>query len=257
MAVALENLRGARRRLQPEPLARDPLQLRVGRGVRADGAREFADAQALESARDARAGAVELERPSSELEPERRRLGVDAVGAPDANRVLVLFGARDDGCKRAVDAAEELLARRTDLERERGVDDVGGGEAVVEPAALVAELLGDGIDECRGVVLQRRLELGHALGGRRARPLPDGPGGLGRDCAQLGPGVERRDFHLEPGRQPALVRPDPGHGRARVAGDHQSQSRARPGRRSSRTVATRPPPRGECRPGEMTIPFPS
>ena len=47
----------------------------------------------------------------------------------------------------------------------------------MEPAALLAELLGDGVDERGGVVVERRLELGHALGARRGRlrrcaPLP-------------------------------------------------------------------------------------
>ena len=34
----------------------------------------------------------------------------------------------------------------------------------MEPAALLAELLGDGVDEGGGVVVERRLELGDPLG---------------------------------------------------------------------------------------------
>ena len=40
----------------------------------------------------------------------------------------------------------------------------------MEPAALLAELLGDGVDEGGGVVVQRRLELGDALGASAGSP---------------------------------------------------------------------------------------
>ena len=98
VAVALEDLRRGGRRLEAEPLARDPLELGVGRRVGADGAGELADAHPLERPRDPLAAARELERPAGELEPERRRLGVDAVRAADLQRLAVLLGARrDDG----------------------------------------------------------------------------------------------------------------------------------------------------------------
>ena len=63
--------------------------------VGADGARELADAIRLERAHEPRAVAVELEGPAGELPAERRRLGVDAVRAADADRAAVLLGAAD------------------------------------------------------------------------------------------------------------------------------------------------------------------
>ena len=170
VTVALEDLGRARRRLEAEALARDPLELGIGGGVRPDGAGELADAHPLERARDALPPARELERPAGELEPERRRLGVDAVRAADLERRAVLLGARDDRGEGVVEPGEDELPRFPDLERERGVDDVGGREPVVEPApALVVELLADGVDERGGVVVERRLDLGDALGARRRR----------------------------------------------------------------------------------------
>src|SRR5204862_6143911 len=60
-------------------------------------------------------------------------------------------------------------------------------------------------------------------GSRRSRTnLGDG---LGRHAADLRPAVERCQLHVEPAREPALLRPDPGHGRAGVPGDHRGQSR--------------------------------
>ena len=99
VTVALEDLRRARRRLEAEPLAGDPLDLGLGGRVRADGARELADAHALDRAHEPLPVAVERERPAGELEPERRRLGVDAVRAAHAERLPVLLGAGDDGAR--------------------------------------------------------------------------------------------------------------------------------------------------------------
>src|ERR671915_501143 len=108
--------------------------------VSADGTGELADAHAVERAHEALAAALKLERPPGELEPEGRRLGVDAVSAPDRQRRPVFLRPSDDGFERAVDARQEQPAGLLHLEREGGVEDVGGGEPVVEPAALVAEL---------------------------------------------------------------------------------------------------------------------
>ena len=222
MAVALDDLRRARRRLEAEPLARDALELGVGRGVRPDRARELADAHPLERARDALPVARELERPAGELQPERRRLGVDAVRAADLERLAVLLGARHDRGERGVDPGEDERPRLADLERERGVDDVGGRQAVVEPAPpLVVELLADGVDERGGVVVERRLDLGDALCARRRRG-GDGGSRVRGNCSKLGPGGGRGLLDREPRRKLPLVRPDAGHGRTGVAGDHCS-----------------------------------
>ena len=43
---------------------------------------------------------------------------------------------------------------------------------------------------------------------------------LGWDDARLGPSLECRQLHVQPAGELALVRPDPGHGRAGIAGDH-------------------------------------
>ena len=56
VAVALEDLRRRRRRLEAEPLAGDPLDLGVGRRVGADRAGELADADPFERAGDAARG---------------------------------------------------------------------------------------------------------------------------------------------------------------------------------------------------------
>ena len=110
VAVALEDLRRGGRGLEAEPLAREPLELGIGRGVRADGARELPDAHPLERPRDPLAAARQLERPADELEPERRRLGMDAVRAADLQRLAVLLGARGDGGEERVSRPARISA---------------------------------------------------------------------------------------------------------------------------------------------------
>ena len=199
--------------LEPEALARDALDLGIDRRVRADRARRAC----RRACPRARARAASRPRSSSNAQPasfsaEGRRLGVDAVRAADAERVAGAPRARATTAVEAlVEPVEQQRARLLDLQRERGVDDVRRGEAVVEPAADRAELLGDRVDEgrqCRGA----------GLAPRAPRRAP-GDGGLARsrisatdvggNDADLGPAFERRELDLEPAREPALVRPDP------------------------------------------------
>ena len=111
-----------------------------GRGVGADRAGELADRRLLEGVAQAAQVAVGLEREAGEAQPERRRLGVDAVGAPDAERLGVLARLRDE---RVAVARSRPLIRiapaSTSCSAERGVEHVGGGEPVVDPAPLVAD----------------------------------------------------------------------------------------------------------------------
>ena len=116
MAVALEDLGRGGRGLEAEPLAREPLELGIGRRVRADGARELADAHPLECPRDSLAAARQLEGPADELEPERRRLRMDAVRAADLQRLAVLLGARHDDREGVVEPLEDQGAGLADLE---------------------------------------------------------------------------------------------------------------------------------------------
>ncbi len=257
VAVALEDLRRGRRRLEAQPLARDPLDLRVGRRVRADGPGELPDAKSLERALDADAVAVELERPARQLQAERRRLGVDAVRTPDRERVAVLLGARDDRIERACRAPRGSDGRPPGSGATSAVSsDVRRGQPVVEPAALLAELLRDGVDERGHVVVRALLDLAHAFGRRRLRTGAGRLGGVVREPADLRPA--RRARRARPRATRASLRslrPDSGHRRTGVAGDHQARlaprqagltrprgcaPRAR--RRSSRCRRRPPPP---------------
>ena len=163
---------------------------------------------------------VEPERPARELQPEGRGLGVDAVRAPHAQRLSVLLGAADDRPERAVEALEHERARVLHGQRECGVEHVGRREPEVEPAAVRAERLADGVDECRYVVVRLPLELGDPCSRRRPRRGADPLDGIGRDDPDGAPAVECRQLHLEHPGEPRIVRPDLRHGGTRIASDH-------------------------------------
>ena len=78
--------------VEAEPREHPRLELGAGGRVGADGARDRAHTHLREAASRRFEVAMRLEREAGELDAERRRLGVDAVGAPDAERVAVLAG---------------------------------------------------------------------------------------------------------------------------------------------------------------------
>ena len=220
VTVALDDLGRRRLGLEAEPLAGNALDLRFDRRIVADNARQLADPHAFERLLDAGAGPIELECPDRELEAERRRLGVDAVCSADRQCEPMLLRPGNHGGERATDAFEDQLARGSKLQREPRVHDVRGRESVVEPTARRAELCRHGVDERGQVVLCLLLDLCDAGRGRRSRPRPDLLCRLGGYRPDLCPGGEGRELDFEPPLELALVRPDPGHGRARITSDH-------------------------------------
>ena len=104
--------------------------------------------------------AIELERPAGQLEPERRRLGVDRVGPAHHHRAGLGPGAGDERREEPVAVGQEPLAGGPELEGERRVDDVAARQAEVEVAALGPDRLGDLADERDDVVVGRLLDLG-------------------------------------------------------------------------------------------------
>ena len=196
VAVSLEDLRRGGSRVEPQPFAGDSLDLRVGRGVGPDGAGELADPHPLQRVLKAVAVAVELERPDGELEAEGRRLRVHAVRAADLERLAVLLRQRHDRREGALDPGEDQRAGVADLERQGGVDDVRGRQAVVEPAPIRAERLAHRVDERRRIVMRARLDLRDAVGRRRLRARPNLGDRVGGDTAGLGPAFERGQLDI-------------------------------------------------------------
>jgi len=232
VAVALEDLGRARRRVQSQPFARDPLDLGVDRRVLADCPGQLSDPHSRNGPLDPCPVPVEPECPTGEFQPECSRLGMDAVRAAHAERVPMLLGPVDDSAKRAIEPFEHEGPGILDGEGEGRVEHVGRREAEVEPAPVLAQGPCDGVDERGDVVVRLPLELGHAGCGGRLRAGPDARHGVPGDHAERAPALERRELDLEHPGEPRLVRPDLGHGGTRVASDHAVSLEAAPEGRS-------------------------
>ena len=176
-------------RLEPEPLAGDPLDLGLDCRVRADRAGELADAFVSSALEHARPVAVELERPAGELPAEGRRLRVDPVRAADADRVPVLLRPATTASKRALEAGEDEPFPASWICSASAVSTTSDEvEAVVEPASLRPELLASRrrrTRPCRGRSSARSRRRAPGVGAhRRARIAATSLGGIAPTSAQ-------------------------------------------------------------------------
>jgi adenylosuccinate lyase len=124
VAIALNDLRGDRRRLQAKRATHVRFDGR--RQVRkcADRSGQLADGNHLARALDTRNIARQLRIPERQLQAERHRFGMHAVRAADHRRTAVLFGAHEDGFHQTVQVLQDDVARLAHLQRLRRVDDV-------------------------------------------------------------------------------------------------------------------------------------
>ena len=229
VAVALEDLRRARRRLEAEPLAGDPLDLRVGGRVRADGARELADAHPFERARDACALPLELERPAGELQPERRRLGVDPVGATDRDRLALLLRSGDDGGqRRSMPSSTSSPASRSAVrERCRARPTTSGRSGPSGPPRRAPPRPRRRTRRRRGCLAPRSPPRARRVGRDAPGGSSDRLRGTTPSSAHASSAASSTSSHRA---QLRLLRPDRRHGRPGVARNHPNESSARPGR---------------------------
>ena len=208
-------------RAQLQPLEHARLVAGLVGGVGADRAGDRADRGLLEGALQALGVAVGLERVAGELEAERGRLRVHAVRAADAQRVGELARPLGEDERQLARAGHDRRARPPDLQRERGVEHVGGRQPVVDPAPAGAGGGGQHVDERGHVVVGDRLALLDRLDGE----------GRAADRLEVGgrrPVLERlggRDLDVAPRGHPRLVGPDGAELRPCVAGDHARNAR--------------------------------
>ena len=242
VAVALDDLGAHRVDAQPEVREDLRLEVRVEVAVRPDRAADLAGRDLGGRGGEPLPAAGDLERPARALEPERRRLGVDRVGA--AHHHGPGLGARpgDERGGEPVRAVEQPLPRRAELERERRVDDVAAREPEVEVAALGADRLGDLADERDDVVVGRRARSRRSGRRRPCARASIAARRLGRDEAAARLGAAHGELDLEHALEARLVGPQRAHLGQRVA----RGSRAAPRRR--RDVRRRCRGGAACRP---------
>ena len=221
VAVALDDLRARLVDTQLQLVHDLGLDLRLEVAVRPDGTAELAGRDLANRLGEAPAPTVHLERPAGELQPERGRLGVHRVGPAHHHGAGLCAGSIDEDFDEAGRVAQQQLARRAQLERERSIDHVGRGKAQVQVAAFRPDGLCHLRDERDHVVVGRSFELLDPVD-VDCRPRLDGREGALRDP----PAPRLRPAHgeLDPEHvlEPCFVRPERAHLRQRVAPDHEA-----------------------------------
>ena len=136
VTVALDDLGADRVGVEAEGGEHLRLDLRAEMAVRPDRPGDLAGPDLVDGGRQAHPAALDLERPAGELEPERRRLGMDRVGPAHHHGVGFAASPGDQNGQQPVGVEQQPLPGRPQLEREPGIDDVAAGQPEVEIATL-------------------------------------------------------------------------------------------------------------------------
>ena len=235
--VALHDLGGDRLGLEPEARGTPPPRRRAATCAKVPTAPEiFPTRTASRARRQALAVPPGLRVPAGGLEPERGRLGVDAVRPADRQRVPVAEGEPGEARAEPIHARDQPVGRLDERERQRRVHHVRGGQAHVDEPGVGADRALEVREEGDDVVPDPRLDLRDAAG-VDLRPLADPVERVGGNDAPARPGLADRQLDPEPARVLGVLAPEGAHLGAGVAGDHR-RARLRPGL-----------PRGAGRPG--------
>ena len=225
MAVARDDLGGDRLHRQAHLLGDMFFHRRINIGKRADGAGNGASGDLLAGAHQAFAIAGKLGIEAREFQAHRRRLGMDAVRAADTGGVFVLFRPRLQRRKHPVHAFQQQVGGLFQLHGEAGVQHIRGGQALVDETALLADMLGQMGEEGDDIMLHLGLDLIDPVDIELdVFCLPDSLDRRLRHHTQLGQLLRRMRLDQVPDLVLVLVRPDGGHFRTGIAGDHRRRS---------------------------------
>ena len=223
VAVARDHLGRDRLRRQSHRLGDMRFDARIDLRECADGAGDRAGRDFLAGGDKPLAGAGELRIGVSEFQPERDRFGMNAVGAADGRRHLVLEGALLQCGENLVDVGDQKIGGAGQLHVEAGIEHVGGGHALMHEARLGADDFRQMGQEGDDVVLGLALDFIDALDVEGGAPGlgPDRLRGLFRNDAEFRQRIGRMRLDLEPDLEARLRLPDGGHFRTGVARNHR------------------------------------
>ena len=219
VAVALQHLRGDTGGMDAELLADVVLHERWGVGEVAYSAADLAALHIGGGHLETLDVAAHLLEPQCPLQSEGGDVGVYAVRAPDARRVLELVSAFLENLDEPLEILAQYVVGLLDEVSVGGIDHIGGGEPVVYPLLLVAETLAHGAGERHDVVAGLLLDFVYALhveSRLRAQFLNV----FSRNHAELAPRGGGFDFHFQIGTEFVFLSPDGAHLRTRITGYH-------------------------------------
>jgi hypothetical protein len=200
--------------------------LGVEMGVGAHRAGELADAHRFAGRFQTGQGAPELVVHQGHLEAEGDGFRVDAVGAADHGGELVFAGLRGHRLAQQLHVRDQQVGRLHHLHGQRGVDDVGAGQALVDVAGGGAHVFGHVGQEGDDVVVDLALDLVDALDLEFGALLDAFEVG-GRHLAQPVQGLAGQHFDLQPDAEFVFVRPDGRHGGPGITRYHCAASQGK------------------------------
>ena len=164
---------------------------------------------------------------AGQFEAESGGFSVDAVAAADGDGVFVLERSGSQRRHDGVDIFQQDVGGLSQLHRQRGVQHVGTGHALVHEAGVGTHRLGqpgqEGDDVMAGLALDRVDPFDvRGIHGRQfgSAFLADGAGGFQGDRADPGHPLGGEGFHFEPDSIAVLRRPDGGHFGSGVTRNH-------------------------------------
>ena len=164
--------------------------MRVG----ADRAAEFADAHAFQRLREPLLGPAEFVVHERELQSERDRLGVDAVAAADHRRRFEIGApGRRSRARSSRMSSSRIPQASLSLHRKRGVENVGGRQALMHPARGRADRRRDVFEKRDDIVIRALLDFDDLRESKSARAWISAASAL-RDLARARPSPRRRAF---------------------------------------------------------------
>ena len=221
VAIALDDLGSDGRDVEAQLLADFLFDFRAEvRGV-ADGAGDFPEFHVASGFAEASDVALIFGEPVGDFEAKGDGLSVDAMGAADLRSVLEFVGAKIEDFAEEDEIAFDDVGGVANEQSLRGVHNVVGGHAVVQPAGGVgiANGFADGHGEGDDVVFDARFDFVDAVGvyfGAGAK----NDGGVFRDEAGIGEGFGGGEFDVEPFLVFVGVGPDVAHFLACIAWNH-------------------------------------
>ena len=107
---------------------------------------------------------VQLVQPAGEHKAEAERFGMDTVGPAGHQGPALLDRPAPDHGRQAIEIVEKDVGGAHQLQGERRIEDVGGGQAAVQIAGIVADRFGQRVQERNHVMPDPLLQARDVLG---------------------------------------------------------------------------------------------